>query len=251
MSQPYSVIIVDYLATQSAQRLKSQILSFQPSTDVQIIDAHKHKLGYGAALNKGMHNAQYDFVVCMNPDITLKNDALAMIVEQLRNDSRIGMCGPQISNEKGEVQITCSRIPTAWQALFFWSWLVKIGKSSWNNWYRLDGFDHLYSREVPALSGACFAVRKSDWQNLGGADENLFLYFEEFDFALRYQKQGLSLFFLSEAKITHFGQESTTKIQAVNKHFQRSRRYWLQKHFSLSGKIAATWLEFWEGKYAR
>jgi len=242
---PYSVIIVDFDAEADVKRLRRE-LEQQGNPQVIVIDAKSEKLGYGAALNRGMELAQYDFVVCMNPDISLKKNALPLLVEKLGEQKNVGMVGPQILDTHGQIQMTCSQIPSAWQAAFLWSWLRKLAPKKMEHWYRLGNFNHKTTRVVPSVSGACFAVRKQDWDALGGADEKLFLYFEEFDLAQRFASRGLQILFFADSVVTHFGQVSTDKVRNISKIFVQSRRYWLQKHYGFAGFLSACWLEVCE-----
>lgn len=244
MSTKYSVIIVNYLADEYVKKLTKQLN--KERAEIIIVDAKKRKLGYGAALNFGINQAKNEYVICMNPDISLQHDALEMLVKQLMQKQEYGMVGPQILGQKGTVQITCSRIPNPIQALFVWSALKKLWPQKFESWYRIDDFSHRHSCVVPAISGACFAVRKSDWLAIGGADEKLKLYFEEFDLALRMKKKAKVVYFCCEAKVVHYGQVSTSKVASVNTIFQKSRRYWMQKHYGFGSEIIANILTFGE-----
>ena len=44
--------------------------------------------------------------------------------------------------------------------------------------------------EVPFLSGACLAIRRTDWQELGGFSDRYFLYHEDVDLSLRLRLRG-------------------------------------------------------------
>lgn len=244
-STAFTVIIVEYETHAEVENLRRE-LHEQGNPQIIVIDAKKESLGYGAALNKGMKLAENEYVVCMNSDISLKENALPILVASLQNHSKCGMAGPKILDTKGRIQLTCSQVPHAWQSLFVWSWLRKIWPLAIENWYRLGNFDHNTSRYVPSVSGACFVVRKPEWEALGGADEKLKLYFEEFDLALRYRGVDLKVWFCAESVIIHFGQASTKKLQGISKIFLNSRRYWLQKHYGFAGSLSASWLEFWE-----
>lgn len=91
------------------------------------------------------------------------------------------------------------------------------------------------------------AVRKADFQSVGGFDKNMFLYFEEFDLAYRIlsvlKKQ---TYFCAEANITHFGQVSTKQIKRASEHFLRSRKYWFSKTYGWGGKMVVFLLELLE-----
>lgn len=243
----YSVVIVDYEAHQDVLRLR-KALFHQGNPQVIVVDAKQLSLGYGQALNKGVEQADNEFVVCMNPDIDLKKDALPKLISALKAHPECGIVGPQVLDHQGKIQLTSSQVPNAAQAVIVWSWLGSFWKKKVQAWYRLNSFDHKTSQYVPSVSGACFAIRRSEWRKIGGADERLFLYFEEFDLAQRYRKLGLKVWFCAESLIVHYGQVSTSAVKGVTRIFTDSRRYWLSKHFGIQGVLAATWLEFWEKK---
>jgi GT2 family glycosyltransferase len=245
MSENYSVIIVNYEADVEVRRLRKE-LQGQGNPQVIVIDAKAEGLGYGAALNKGMQEVTSKHAVCMNPDISLKKRALPLLIETLEKDPSCGMVGPQTLDSKGKTQITCSQVPNAWQAAVIWSWIRNLNKYTVEKWYRLQGFDHTTSRIVPSVGGACFAIRTNDWKAIGGADEHLFLYFEEFDLALRLKAIGKNIRFCAESVITHFGQVSTNQVKNTTRIFIQSRKYWLTKHFGFSGWLSSAWLELWE-----
>jgi GT2 family glycosyltransferase len=56
---------------------------------------------------------------------------------------------------------------------------------------------------VPAISGAAFAVRRADFQSLGGFDEQFFLYLEDTDLSLRALMLGGSCWCAGDAVATH------------------------------------------------
>ena len=64
---------------------------------------------------------------------------------------------------------------------------------------------------VDVFPGTAFLIRKNIFEKTGGFDENLFLFFEESDLAQKIKKMGFKNYIVPEAKIKHFGGQSTKK----------------------------------------
>ncbi len=247
MAVETSVIIVNYRADVYVKRLQNTLRDL-PNSEVIVIDHSDGRRGYGAGCNQGARQARGKYLVCLNADVMIKPADIDRLVKVLQDQPAIGLVGPQIRNASGEVQISCSAIPTPFLALIEYSWLRNVpGLRHFSQAYRLNGFDHRTSRVVPAIGGSCLVMRRRDWQAIDGFDEKLFLYFEEFDLAKRLHDQlNLATYFCAEAVLTHFGQVSTKQTAQARQHFQRSRHYWLGKAYGWRGRLTAFLLKLME-----
>jgi N-acetylglucosaminyl-diphospho-decaprenol L-rhamnosyltransferase len=63
------------------------------------------------------------------------------------------------------------------------------------------------------VSGACLAIRRDLFTQVGGFDEKYFMYFEDVDLGYRLGKQGFTNLYVPEVSITHIGGESTKAIK--------------------------------------
>lgn len=244
-----SIVVVNYRANKLIAEWKKRFAT-QPECELLIVD-HSHGLaGYGAGCNTGARLAKAPIIIFANPDISLTPKQALLLAEVLETHPEYGLIGPQLQDEVGKVQITCSAAPDPWMALIEFSFLRAIPLFSWwSRAYRLFGFDHTTSRVVPSVSGACFAMRSAEYQKIGGADEEYFLYFEEFDFAQRIQRLlQKKVFYTTEVSVTHLGQVSTRQRHDTLPIFLASRSRYLTKWFGWPGRISDCCLRLWEGK---
>jgi len=58
---------------------------------------------------------------------------------------------------------------------------------------------------VEIVSGACLMVRRKAFDNIGGWDEDYFLYFEDDDLCYRLNKSGWIVSYYPESKVIHYG----------------------------------------------
>ncbi|MFM8375648.1 MAG: glycosyltransferase family 2 protein, partial [Phenylobacterium sp.] len=62
--------------------------------------------------------------------------------------------------------------------------------------------------ETPTISGACFAMRRADFEVLGGFDEGYFLHVEDIDLCWRVRQAGGQVVFQPAAEVVHVGHTS-------------------------------------------
>ena len=61
---------------------------------------------------------------------------------------------------------------------------------------------------MPTISGACFAMRRRDFDALGGFDEGYFLHVEDIDLCWRARRAGGQVLFQPKAQVVHLGHTS-------------------------------------------
>jgi GT2 family glycosyltransferase len=97
--------------------------------------------------------------------------------------------------------------------------------------YRIADWDRESDRWVDNVSGFAWAIRRSVFDQIGGFDERLFLYFEEQDMAIRLQQAGYRIRYFSQARIVHLNARSTASLGAFGR-----RRRWVKSFVCLRAK---------------
>lgn len=83
---------------------------------------------------------------------------------------------------------------------------------------------------MASVEGACFVIRRSDLESIGGFDEDFFLYYEEESLALRLSGLGGGAVYEPAAVATHAGADSTRQRPALAScHMHRSRVIFYRK----------------------
>ena len=133
-------------------------------------------------------------MLLLNPDARLERAGLEALVALLDAQPRAGLAAPRILEASGELAYSQRRFPrlrsTFAQALF----LHRL-------WPRADWTDELIrdraAYELPAspdwVSGACMLIRRAALEQLGGLDEDFFLYCEDIDLCARLRDAGWSI----------------------------------------------------------
>ena len=171
-------------------------------------------VGYGSAVNKAVPviPAEFTTLLVCNPDSELNPETVTSLKNAVQ-DNNVGVAGPRIYNEDGSVYPSARSIPSirngVGHALFANIWRT----NPWTKNYLSEA--HLQNKTVSTgwVSGACLAVRRDLFTQVGGFDDHYFMYFEDVDLGFRLGKLGYTNLYVPEVSITHIGGESTKAIK--------------------------------------
>lgn len=180
---------------------------------VKLIE-NKENVGFARACNQGLCRAQGRYVVLLNPDTWLPDDALGQMVAFLDRHPNIGVLGPRIVDRDGIVDPRCARrYPSLRSELFEKLRLDRrFPHSRLFGDYLMTYWDHKDSREVDALSGACMTIRWEVVEDVGLLDEDFFMYGEDVEWCYRIKQTGWRVFFYTQPTVMHLGARSSQLV---------------------------------------
>lgn len=207
--------------------------------DVQFVRL-KENLGFGKANNIGFsmaleHGAEY--ILCLNPDTLISEDTMAVVLNYMRTNPDVGLTGCKLLNADGTFQLACRRgFPTPWASFCKVFGLQALFPKSprfaqYNQTFRSE--DETYP--VDAVMGAFMFIRREALEQVGGFDEEFFMYGEDLDLCFRIQDTGWRIMYLHTTSIIHYKGESTRR-SAINevKHFYEAMEIFARKHYGSS-----------------
>lgn len=168
--------------------------------------------GFAANNNQVLRQGQGRYVVLLNDDMLLENDALDRLVAFMDATPQAGAVGCKLLNRDGSLQRSCWRgfpsSETLMIDLFYLSkWLSRL---SWVRQFEATLQTANEPTEVDHLLGACLMVRREIVDQIGLLDENFFMFLEETDWCYRIKKKGWCIFWVPDGRITHYGQQSVS-----------------------------------------
>lgn len=181
--------------------------------------------GYGSGNNIGFNLAKYDIVCVINPDVRLIKPLFRKVISEFNNDSNLlALSGEQISSAK----ISFFLRP---------EFQFPIGKAVITRAIKYIG---KFSPRFMALSGAMTFYKKQLFREIGLFDENIFLYCEEADVAVRADRAGLRVSYLKEIKYIHLDWDRMPASASTVENLISSVSYYADKHkFSCKGYFLA------------
>jgi GT2 family glycosyltransferase len=176
--QGVSVVIVDN-GSRNIQSLRQIALRYEAT----LVESPTN-IGFSRACNLGAARANTEFLFFLNPDARLANDALDRMIESASHFSRASAFNPRITGINGRP--------------FFKGRSDLLPRSRWipQNWPDDDC-------EINTLSGAALLVRRDAFEQVGGFDDQLFLFYEDDDLAIRLESRCGPLMFVRDASVTH------------------------------------------------
>ncbi len=148
-------------------------------------------LGFAAACNQGAGLARGEVLVFLNQDTCVQPGWLNGLLKPLEADPSVGLVTSKVLLMKNPEQIQMCG-----QELHFTGFVIARGFLSPTEDYRK-------AEQVGAISGASFAIRRREWEQLGGFDAILFMYYEETDLSWRAMMAGYTCLYSPDSMILH------------------------------------------------
>jgi GT2 family glycosyltransferase len=163
-------------------------------------------LGLAAGWARGIAETDGRYVLLLNSDAWLVDDALERLVAVAERSPRAAVVGPKLLNPDGTLQRSVRGFPTVWRLATEYLYLRRLapGSRALNAFYGA-GFDHESEREAEFLMGACLLVRRAAIDEVGPPDPSYFLFSEEVDWCWRFHQAGWTVVFTPEARCVHVG----------------------------------------------
>ncbi|TSA19529.1 glycosyltransferase [bacterium] len=207
---------------------------------VQLV-ASKSNLGFAKANNVGLKRARGKFILLINPDTLVQEDTLRVMLRFFEENHDVGLAGCKILNPDGTFQLACRRsFPRPWAAF-----TKMVGLSALFPTSRLFGRYNLTylspdeTYEIDAVSGSFMMVRREAYEQVGGLDEDFFMYGEDLDWCYRIQRAGWKNYYVHTTQIIHYKGESTKRSNLNEiRTFYQAMHLFVQKHLSSSLMLA-------------
>jgi GT2 family glycosyltransferase len=253
-----SVIIVNYNVKEFLQNLLHSIekASANLSKEIIVVDnasddgsvevirekfpyvnliENKINVGFGKANNQGLAIAKGKYILFINPDCIVSEDTLDKMISFFGGHSDCALAGCKILNSDGTLQLACRRsFPGPWTSFTKVTGLSNLfPKSRIFARYNLTYLDENKTYEVDAVSGSFMMMRKTVYDNVGGFDEQFFMYGEDLDLCYRIQKAGHKVFYVHSTQVIHYKGESTKRSNLdETKLFYDAMHLFVKKHLS-------------------
>lgn len=196
--------------------------------------------GFAAACNQGARLGSAEYVLFLNPDVTLESNSLEVAIGALdaAANATAAIAGLQLYDRTGRTTRTCARFPTPWTMVVR---AVGLDRLSIARSYVMEDWPHDTTRAVDHVMGAFYLVRRDVFASLGGFDERFFVYLEDVDLSLRARAAGWHSLYLASARAFHKGGGTSERVPADRLAYQISSRLaYARKHFSLPARMFVT-----------
>jgi N-acetylglucosaminyl-diphospho-decaprenol L-rhamnosyltransferase len=170
------------------------------------LELREENLGYGAAANLALRDGGAELVCVSNADVLPEPGALAALASVALDEPDAGMVGPAFGGEADRYHAKLPGAPAMLGRVFVGSFARGA----------VPPPRPAEVKEVEQPSGACFVLRRTTWERLGGFDEGFLLWYEDVDLAKRLLDAGYRNLVAGAARVGHTGARSFAQLDSRN-----------------------------------
>lgn len=231
----FEMIVIDNASSDgSVEMLKQEF------PQVVLIENKKNH-GFAAANNQGMAIAKGRYVLLLNSDTVVLDNAIPKTVDFADSHLQAAVTGCRVLNSDRTMQLSCFMFPSILNMTLWITYLFKLfPRSRFFGRERMTWWDRTDEREVDVVAGCFMLIRREAIEQVGIMDEQFFIYFEETDWCYRFKKAGWKVMFTPGGKIIHLGGASSKQVRVpMLKQWQRSLLLFYRKHRNIWAFLSA------------
>lgn len=191
-------------------------------------------VGFGRANNLGFARARGRAVLALNPDTILPPGALRACLDALWARPDVGVLSPRLVDLEGRLDRRCKRgFPTPWSSLCYFTGLDRRFTGPRSTRYTAGWLAEDREGDVESVSGAFMLMRGSALAEVGGFDEQFFMYAEDIDLCLRFIERGWRVRYWPGVDVIHVGAGSNVagrRPAAADAAYFRTMAPFIRKH---------------------
>jgi GT2 family glycosyltransferase len=203
--------------------------------------------GFAKANNRALTESRGRFVLLLNPDTLIPQDTIEPMVRFLEAHPRVGMAGCRVDRPDGRLDEACKReFPTPLTAIARFLSLDRLfPRSTALAAYSKLGSDPSGRYEVDAVVGAFMLVRRETVDDVGGLDEDFFMFGEDLDWCYRVKRKDWKVYYVGDYHVVHHkGAATRQDPHRMNWHFHRSMFLFHRKHLVDHYPFFVNWLVY-------
>ena len=221
MIKLFNAIIVD---NSNSSDLKNYLNKYDNITYI-----NSPNLGFGHANNLAVNNAQTPYIFIVSPDIFFTINSLEILYNEFLSYKNVGVAGPSLFDETN-IRRSNSSLSFLKKKIYRNSFQRKIYKNI--NQTLADG-----NISCDYIIGCSMLFKKSFFLDIGGFDEQFFMYYEDNDICDRIRSHNKMVLEIPSSKMIHLQGKSTKagfKINALLSIMHKISEYkYLRKNITL------------------
>ena len=217
------IIVVDNVSKDSSCQMIKELFP-----EVFLIE-NTENVGFSKANNQGVAIAKGEYVLILNPDTVIGENLFDEILPFADNQEKLGALGVRLIDGTGSFLPESKRGLPRPKTSF--GRMIGLNNSGYYSTYLTkDGVG-----KIEVLVGAFMLMKKSRYLEVGGFDEDYFMYGEDIDLSYKLTKAGYTNYYYGKSVVIHYKGESTRKDVKYLRHFYGAMKIFYDKHFRLTG----------------
>lgn len=213
----YEIIVVD-----NSLNDKTESIIKEKFQQVNLIKNNKN-YGFAKAANQAAKVAKGKYILFLNPDTKLKNEAVDILYSTAEENGDCVLFGAKLSDANGKYVFSCGFLPSVKDLIFLYLFKGKFIKPKKININK--------QQNVEIICGADFFVSKPVFEKFSGFDEDYFMYCEELDFCKRLNQAGKKVLYVPASEIIHYEKKSQVSSYRTTSYTVRNSYLYCVKNF--------------------
>jgi hypothetical protein len=247
-SATMSIIVAIHDAPQVTRRCLASLEKYAPESEIILVDdaskltetlevirdfstrnkwkalRHEKSLGHSESCRDGANLATRPYLCLLNSDTVVTPWCWRRVKEVFEQDPKIGVAGPSTSNSGNPQTLALAEDQGPfWNDNQICAFANRL----------LNQFPEPVVTDLTWLSGFAFFIRRSLWEQVGGFDQNLPDYCNEYELCNRIAEEGYRMVWIRNCYIHHFGRQSYRSAvgnKGIYERTQSARLYLKQKN---------------------
>jgi GT2 family glycosyltransferase len=195
----YEIIVAD-----SATEEKTELMMREEYPEIRFV-AFKNNVGFQHLVKAAYEKSSGKYLLILNGDIIIKKESIEKMQALLRDNSEIGIMGPQLLNFNETLQYSCFRFYSPLTIIYRRTFIGKMSfaKKHLSN-FLMEDFDHKSTKEVDWIMGSAMMVTREAVEKVGLMDERFKMYMEDTDWCRRFWENGYKVIYFPGAQMYHY-----------------------------------------------
>lgn len=187
--KPLEVIVVNNGSSDDSAKLL-----MEKFPEVRVLEIKKN-IGFAGGNNRGVKFAKGKYILVLNNDTKTTPNLLNPLVDIMEKNPDIGVVQPKMLSMRDHKFLDCvASFYTSTGFLYHYGYMQEAKKKKYNK-----------VLSCYSIKGACMFLRREDYLNLGGFDEDFVCYVEETDLCHRFLLSGKKIIYCPDSFIYHWG----------------------------------------------
>jgi GT2 family glycosyltransferase len=218
---PLQIIVVDNASSDGSPEMIRQRF---PHAQLR---ANATNVGFARANNQAFALCRAKYVLLLNSDAQLLPGAADGLMQELEEYSNAAAVGPMLLNRDGSYQAGGADFPNLWNETLLAFGAARFFRRGYYPNYPPDK----QGGNVDWVGGACLMARRRALEQIGGLDEQYFMYTEETDWCFRARQAQWQIRYNPALRVMHWGGASAAHASAAMKsELYKSKLRFFAKH---------------------
>jgi len=213
IKKEFEIIIIDDCSYDSTQNEIGNLTRSYPSIKYH---RNKSRQDFAGSCNKGAALAMAPYIIFLNNDTIVHENWELSLLDTIKQDDNIWIVGSKLLFANKTIQ----HAGVAFRDISFIT-PIHLYKFTPEHFPLTN-----IQKDLHCVTGACFIIRKLDFETLGGFDEQFQNGFEDVDLCLKIKRLGKRIIYQPQSVITHLESQSDGRNKLNILNFEKLKKIW-------------------------